>query len=54
MGFAVAVESELNDLKKKDNVIVLLYLKSKYSWKEYKDFFVPWSLICLNEAHLGQ
>ena len=38
----------------KKRKIMLLHLKSKYSWKECKDLFVPWSLSCFNEAHLGQ
>ena len=33
---------------------MLQHLKSKYWWRQCKDFFVPWSPSCLNKAHLGQ
>ena len=42
VGFAVAVEGELNDLKKKDNVIVS---QIKVFMKGVQRF-VPWSLSC--------
>ena len=51
VGFAVAVESELNDLKKKDNVIVS---QIKVFMKGVQRFLCAMVTKLLNEAHLGQ